>query len=513
MTSFPRARFLTATIGAVLLTRLPAMAAPTGAVVADTFVRQTEPTKNFGTKSAVEADADPTERTFIGIQVQGLGSATVTSARLRLRVENDSNSAGSLHKTPCTWGETTLTWNTQGATPIGTLVAAPSGDVHEGDLVEFDVTSSIDSGDTLYCFVLVSSQTDGVGYHSREASSSKRPSFIITAAAGTTTTIATTTTTTTSSTTTTTSTSTTTSTVLVAPGGIPNDEKAGSILLYPLYTSGATSGNAQNTVVRVTNTSPTSPATVLMYLVSETCSPAAFSLSLAPSQTTSFLASDYDPGVSGSIVAIAVDPATGCPVDHDFLIGSASVKFASGHHANLGAVAVSRLGPSCTAGCSSGSDDATLAFDGVCYDKLPATVAVDNIPSRADGNDTLFVLNRMPADLVLGGGSPINFSGILYDDAANPALFTASMSCQFRQALSNSFPNTVPSIETRIPAGRTGWMKVSPPTNTTAFFGAWINFNANAGAAAGAFNGGRDFHTLSQTVGTATVRIPVVPVP
>ena len=47
-------------------------------------------------------------------------------------------------------------------------------------------------------------------------------------------------------------------------------------------------------------------------------------------QTISFLASDFDPGTTGYIVAIASDTSTGCPINFNFLIGDEFVKAASG---------------------------------------------------------------------------------------------------------------------------------------------------------------------------------------
>jgi len=36
-----------------------------------------------------------------------------------------------------------------------------------------------------------------------------------------------------------------------------------------------------------------------------------------------------------------------------------------------------------------------LAFDGISYNELPRTLAMSNIPARADGNQTMLVLTRI----------------------------------------------------------------------------------------------------------------------
>ena len=181
-----------------------------------------------------------------------------------------------------------------------------------------------------------------------------------------------------------------------------SDQKAGSVLIYNIYTSAASGGNTQNTRVNITNTNLTSAAFVHLFFVSADCTIADSYICLTAAQTASFLASDVDPGVKGYILAVAVDNA-GCPIAYNFLIGDEYVKFSSGHAANLGAEAISALAGGLTA-CNQNSSTATLAFDGISYTTVPHVLAADNIGSRADGNDTLLILNRIGGNLGVGGG-------------------------------------------------------------------------------------------------------------
>jgi hypothetical protein len=292
-----------------------------------------------------------------------------------------------------------------------------------------------------------------------------------------------------------------------------SDQKAGSILFYNYYTSGATSGNAQNTRINITNTSATIGASVHLFFVSESCQVADSYMCLSPNQTSSFLASDIDPGVSGYIVAVAVDDA-GCPVIHNFLIGDEYIKTSTGHAANLGAEAFAAIpgkeGEAPT--CNPDLPSAVLNFNGEPggYNAVPRVLAVSSIPSRADGNDTRLILNRVGGSLMTAASTLGPLFGLLYDDAEQPISFTITGSCQLNNSLSNAFPRTTPRFETFVPAGRTGWMKIWSQSESVGILGAVINANPNTGSQANAFAGGHNLHKLTLTR-QAVYTIPVFP--
>lgn len=288
-----------------------------------------------------------------------------------------------------------------------------------------------------------------------------------------------------------------------------SDQKAGSVLIYNVYTSGATSGNTQNTRLNITNVHSVLPAFVHLFFVAEGCSVADSYICLTPNQTASFLASDLDPGTTGYLVAVVVDQR-GCPVNFNYLIGDEYVKFTSGHAANLGAQAFAAI-PGGLPLCDGNSVTSTIAFDGVSYNRVPRTLAVSSVGSRADGNDTLLVVNRIGGNLGIGSSTLGTLFGILYDDAENSLSFSVSGNCQLRGSLSNNFPRTAPRFETFIPAGRTGWLKLFSQSPTDiGILGAEINFNANAASSAGAFNQGHNLHALTFSATNSYV-IPVFP--
>ena len=291
-----------------------------------------------------------------------------------------------------------------------------------------------------------------------------------------------------------------------------SDQKAGSLLIYNVYTSGATSGTAENTRINITNTNSATrggDAFVHLYFVSAGCGIADSYICLTANQTASFLASDVDPGIKGYIVAVAVDGVLGCPTRFNWLIGDEYVKFASGHSANLGAIAFSRISADDET-CNANSVVASINFNGVDYNCSPAVLAVDNIGSRADGNDTMLIINRLGGNLGIGAASLGTLFGLLYDDAENVLSFSITGGCQFMSSITNNTPRTTPRFETFIPAGRTGWLKVYNQTGAVGMTGAAINFNANAASSAGAFNGGHNLHHLTLNCNQAYT-VPVFP--
>lgn len=307
-----------------------------------------------------------------------------------------------------------------------------------------------------------------------------------------------------------------TSAALAADPGLPypatsevSDQKAGSVLVYNFYTSGAASGNAQNTRINITNTNSTVPAAVHLFFVADSCTIADAFICLTKNQTASFLASDIDPGVSGFIVAVASDDLTGCPINFNFLIGDEYVKLASGHAANLGAEAFAAIA-AVPAVCDGSSVTSELIFNGVLYNRVPRVLASSNIPARADGNDTLIILNRIGGNLAIGTATLSSIFGNFYDDAENALSFTFIAGvCQFRSSFSNNFPRLTPRFETFIPAGRSGWAKFYSLSDF-GLLGAQINYNPNAATAANAFNGGHNLHKLT-LVPSVTLTIPIFP--
>jgi hypothetical protein len=288
-----------------------------------------------------------------------------------------------------------------------------------------------------------------------------------------------------------------------------SDQKAGSVLIYNVYTSGVTSSNGQNTRINLTNTDPSRPAMVHLFFVDgATCSVADSYLCLTPSQTSSFLMSDIDPGTTGYLVAVAVD-RQGCPIDFNYLIGDEYVKFSAGQAANLPAEAISALAGG-LASCNGNSLTAQLNFNGVNYNRLPRALALDNIPSRSDGNDTMLILNRIGGHLGVGAATLTDVFGIFYDDMEVGVSFSFSpASCQFRSIISNNFPRITPRFEQFVASGHSGWLRLYSLSDQ-GILGAALNANRGVGTSAEAFQQGRNLHKLTLSSG-ASITIPLFP--
>jgi uncharacterized repeat protein (TIGR01451 family) len=279
----------------------------------------------------------------------------------------------------------------------------------------------------------------------------------------------------------------------------PGNQETGSILIYSVYTSTAWPSR-EDTRITLTNTHQLQSINVHLFFVDGATGKVADNyVNLTAQQTISFLASGVDPGVTGYLIAVPVDEH-GCPVNFNYLIGNAYVHFESGHRASLSAWAIQALGGPII--CDPGATTARLYFDGVSYSNLPRILGVNSLASRADGNQTMLVVNRISGDLTTGLDPIESLTGFLFDDVERASRFAIqSTSSQFRSMVGNNAPRTVPRYDAVIPAGRTGWMKLSSGLDA-GVIGAIINQSPNG------FNGGHNLHILS-TTDTAFITIPV----
>jgi hypothetical protein len=264
----------------------------------------------------------------------------------------------------------------------------------------------------------------------------------------------------------------------------------------------------QNTRINITNADIRQPAFIHLFFVDgTTCSAADMYMCLTASQTASFLASEFDPGTTGYLIAVATN-SLGCPVAHNTLMGDEFVKFSTGHETNLAAEAAPGLGVA--SACDSSSFTAQLNFDGINYGMLGRALALSNLADRASGNDTMIILNRIGGNLATSSLTIGPIFGLLYNDRENAFSFSfAANTCQVVSTISNNFPRTAPRIEQIIQPGQSGWLKLWS-FDDIALFGAVINFNSGEGLSTPAFVNGHNLHKLTLTAAGA-LTIPVFP--
>jgi len=265
------------------------------------------------------------------------------------------------------------------------------------------------------------------------------------------------------------------------------DQKTGSILIYNFYKTDITRADTE-TEIGVTNTHQNRSAGVHFFFVSQSnCSVKEAYFNLASNQTTTFRASDFDPSGSGYVIAVAVDGKTGAPISHNFLTGSEFIKTATGHGGRLSAAPIIALFEGTAPGVAAGAETATINFDGSAsgYSRIPQALTIDNLTSRADGNDTIVVANRIGGNLAARAASFGTLSGTVYNRAGAKFPFSMKVnSCQMQAPLSGLVPNT----DAAIPAGQTAGMNLSDAGADLGLLGVALNANNRSASFADARN-------------------------
>lgn len=287
-------------------------------------------------------------------------------------------------------------------------------------------------------------------------------------------------------------------------GVVANNNRPGSVLFFPYYASSLTAPQRENTRFTFTNTDGARGVVLHLFFVSaDDCRVADTFLCLTAGQTTSLLASEYDPGERGFLMAIAVDGRTGCPINFNYLIGSEYIKLLSGHASNLSAFSIAAMtgGP---AACDPGETTASLRFNGTDYTLVPRALAVNNIQSPVDDNNTLLILNRIGGSYSTGTATRLSdLQGLVYDDTERGYSFQFDPTgCQYVRRIFDGAPRISPPLAKVIPRGRSGWMRIQPVADS-AMFGAVINLTPNG------FSHGHTLHALSYT--DASITIPIRP--
>jgi hypothetical protein len=270
--------------------------------------------------------------------------------------------------------------------------------------------------------------------------------------------------------------------------------KPGSVLFFNKYTSNPSNPQMGDTQINITNTSQNSDVTAHLFLVDgSTCSVADSFVSLTANQTSSFLMSDFDPGVTGYIVAVAV--SGGAPTQFNWLIGDEYIRENDGRQANLSAVTIAKRSAGIVEPDANGT--AVLNFNGADYEQLPASVAVSNFNSQVTDNMQLNIY--VPAANLMFGGSPTTSTlfTIVYDDTERAFSTTVRVVC-FATIQLTSLRVAGGNVNTIVPAGRSGWIRLNGGGRP--LLGATIQRGP-------VFMGGHNLHAIS-TLASYSITIP-----
>jgi parallel beta-helix repeat protein len=143
------------------LTQSPSVFTP----VADAYVLSTSPTKNYGSRTNLKADASPLENIYLKFNIQGVGVAP--SAAIRIYAESSNPLGLNIHTVSIsTWTESQINWNN--APQIGPIVTS-TGPIQAGNWYMVDVSSAV-SGDGLVSFAITNPRTTGTTITSKEGS-------------------------------------------------------------------------------------------------------------------------------------------------------------------------------------------------------------------------------------------------------------------------------------------------------------------------------------------------------
>lgn len=238
------------------------------------------------------------------------------------------------------------------------------------------------------------------------------------------------------------------------PGGRgSSDQKPGSILVYPYYTSNSI--DKTDTRLTLTNIGEESAYAHIFFIDGETCQQSDLFVCLTKFASIDFQASDYDPESTGWVLAVAVD-ANGKPIRNNKLIGNAFLN--EGNYVdNYGAIAFTAHSPN---PATLTATNATLNFDGFGYDQVPSQLAME-VQSPIDAPNQRMVTVGLRGDLSEGQITGAGQSGIgaIYDgDEKLVGSFAGfiSGSCQAQAIFSSANPRIVGGVGRHFPSGQIG---------------------------------------------------------
>ncbi len=147
--------------------------------IADTFVKKSEPRKNFGDTKKLQVDTDPSTMSYLKFDLTDLKNYSVKTAQLRLKVTNSSTDTQRIHLVEnVSWEENKMTYNNRPTSVSSNYVSINGG--KSGEWTTIDVTNLVKEKQGRKMTLMIDmDDKDGFDFYSREYSSEK-PTLIVT---------------------------------------------------------------------------------------------------------------------------------------------------------------------------------------------------------------------------------------------------------------------------------------------------------------------------------------------
>ncbi len=143
----------------------------------DAYVRPDFPSTNFGSATTLQVDNSPVKHFLLKFSVSGVGSRTITGAKLRLHAVDPSGRGGDFYRASGDWSQGAVTWGNAPATegmPVGSVGGVASGNWYEVDL------SSLVRSEGVVSLRVTSPSSDGADYVSKEGTAGLAPQLVVT---------------------------------------------------------------------------------------------------------------------------------------------------------------------------------------------------------------------------------------------------------------------------------------------------------------------------------------------
>lgn len=140
--------------------------------VADTFVKQSAPGRNYGDSNKLEVDNNPSTISYLKFNLESLDKKTIQSAKLRLRITNESSDVQRIRIAENTgWNENDITYNNR---PLGTANLKTFNGAKSGQWFIIDITSFIKQKQGKRITLMIDMNgNNGLDFYSRESEAYK----------------------------------------------------------------------------------------------------------------------------------------------------------------------------------------------------------------------------------------------------------------------------------------------------------------------------------------------------